>query len=112
MLKIYSDESPNIKIIEGLKRRGVKIWSARDVGNLGLTDEEQLRYAYNERVCLFTTDDDFLKIAKTWTEQGQEHYGIIYVHPLKLSIGECISALEIIACVLNEDEMRNQIEYL
>jgi hypothetical protein len=41
-IRIYADESVNVAIVEGLKRRGVKIWSARDVGKLGLRDEEQL----------------------------------------------------------------------
>ena len=112
MLKIYSDESVNIEIIEAIKERGINAWSARDVGNLGLTDEEQLEYAYSERVCIFTTDDDFLKIAKTWNNQGKVHYGIIYVHPLKMSVGECIEAIELIAKVLDVGEMKDHIEYL
>jgi len=112
MLKIYSDESSNIKIIRGLKRRGINAWSARDAGNLGLTDEEQLRYSFEQRACLFTTDDDFLKIAHEWIEHGKEHHGIIYVHPLKLNIGECINAIELIACIFDADDMKNHIEYL
>ena len=38
-IRIYTDESVNIAIAEGLKRRGVDSFSAKDVGNLGLTDE-------------------------------------------------------------------------
>lgn len=40
-IKIYADESVNIAIVEGLKRRGVNAFSAKDLGKLGLTDEEQ-----------------------------------------------------------------------
>lgn len=41
-IRIYADESVNVAIVEGVKRRGVKIWSLRDAGKLGLRDEEQL----------------------------------------------------------------------
>ena len=112
MLKVYSDESVNVNIIKGLIKRGVNAFSARDVGNLALNDNEQLEYAHKEKAVLFTTDDDFLKIAHQWMKQNKEHYGIIYVHPLKLSIGECINAIELIACVFDTDDMKNNIEYL
>ncbi len=41
-LKIYADESVNVAVVEGLKRRGVDAFSARDLGKLGLTDNEQV----------------------------------------------------------------------
>ena len=101
-----------MRIIEALKKRGIEAWSARDVGNLGLKDEEQLEYACREKACLFITDDDFLRIAQKWSYQGKEHQGIIYVHPLKLSIGECVNNIELLANVLEIHEMKNHIEYL
>ena len=59
-IKIYADENVNVAIVQGLKRRGVEAWSAIDKGKLGLSDEEQLRYAREERATIFTHDDDFL----------------------------------------------------
>jgi len=44
-IRIYTDESVDIAIAEGLKRRGVDAFSARDAGKLGLADEEQLIFA-------------------------------------------------------------------
>ena len=76
-IKIYADENVNIAIVEGLKRRGIEAWSAIEKGRLGLSDEEQLRYALEEKATIFTHDDDFLSMA---TESGIEHFGIIYVH--------------------------------
>ena len=49
-IRIYTDESVDIAIAEGLKRRGVDAFSARDAGNLGLTDQEQLIFAH-DRSC-------------------------------------------------------------
>jgi len=38
----YTNESVHIAVAEGLKRRGLKALTARDAGNLGLSDKEQL----------------------------------------------------------------------
>jgi len=37
-IRIYTNESVDVAIAEGLKRRGVDASSARDTGNLGLSD--------------------------------------------------------------------------
>ena len=44
-IKIYIDENVNIAISEGLKRRGIEAFSAKESRNLGLSDEEHLKYA-------------------------------------------------------------------
>jgi predicted nuclease of predicted toxin-antitoxin system len=62
-IRIYADESVNVAIIEGLKRRGINPFSARDAGNLGLTDVEQLEFAMKNRAVIFTHDVDFLRMA-------------------------------------------------
>jgi hypothetical protein len=42
----------------------------------------------------------------------QEHWGIIYVHEQKLSIGECIRRLLDYALLLEAEDMRNRVEFL
>ena len=106
-LKIYADESVNIAIVEGLKRRGVNAFSAKDLGKLGLTDEEQLKTAIQNQAVVFTHDADFIKIAI-----NKSHSGIIYVHQQKLTIGECIKKLKLIAETKTPQEMANQIVFL
>ena len=80
-IKIYTDESVDVAIAEGLKRRGVDALSSRDTRNLGLTDEEQLIFAKQENATIFTHDTDFLQIAAKWIEKGRTHQGVIYCHP-------------------------------
>ena len=60
MIKIYTNESVNVAITKGLKRRGIEAWSAREAGNLGMTDEEQLKYVCKEKSVIVTRDSDFL----------------------------------------------------
>ncbi len=74
-IKIYADESVNIAIVEGLKRRGVEAFSAKDIGKVGLTDEEQIEVAKRSGAVVLTHDVDFLRIA-----MEKDHTGVIYVH--------------------------------
>jgi len=58
-----------------------------------------------------------LKIAYRWTQEGKEHKGILYAHPLNahplnLSVGDCIRMVELVTQVLTEEEMKNHIEFL
>ena len=111
-LKIYTNESVPVSIVAGLKRRGIDASSARDSGNLGLSDQEQLTYAYGKHVVIFSHDDDFLRLAHQWVQQNRPHSGIIYVHQEKLSLGECIRRLEEIALLYEHKDFLNHIEFL
>jgi predicted nuclease of predicted toxin-antitoxin system len=111
-VEIYTDESVPVAIAAGLKRRGVKATSARDAGNLGLSDEEQLAYAIANRFLLFTHDDDFILLDAKLREAYKDHWGIVYVHQDKLSIGECIRRLKELADLFEQDDLKNYIEFL
>ena len=111
-VRIYTNESVNVAIAEGLKRRGVDAFSARDTGNLGFTDEEQLIFARREKAAIFTHDTDFLRIAARWMEQGRSHHGIIYCHPKSYPIGECLRKLRVLTSVLTAEDMINHVEFL
>ena len=105
----YADENVNVAIVEGLKRRGVDIWSAADTGKLGLGDKEQLKYALEEEAVIFTHDDDFLSMV---AGSEVEHWGIIYVHQQHLSIGECIRRLKTMVETMSPEEMHNRVLFL
>lgn len=106
-LVYYTNESVNIAVAEGLKRRGVKVFTARDTGNLGLSDEEQLEYAKRENLVIITHDDDFLILSV-----NHEHKGIIFVHQQKYSIGDLIRNLKLVWDVIEQKDMKNHIEFL
>lgn len=61
---------------------------------------------------VFTQDDDFLALADEWLENGRDLAGVIYAHQLGITIGQAIRDLELIAKVLEPDEMRNRIVFL
>jgi predicted nuclease of predicted toxin-antitoxin system len=111
-IRIYTNESASVFIAEGLKRRGVDAFSARDAGNLGLTDEEQLIYAGEEKLTIFTHDTDFLQIAARWLDEGRTHQGIIYCHQKRYLVGECVRKLRMLTAMLSSKDMVNHVEFL
>jgi len=111
-LRIYANESVPVAVVAGLKRRGIDAFSARDSGNLGLSDEAQLRFAQAQNAVIFSHDDDFLRLAHQWAQHGRSHSGVIYVHQEKLGIGECIRRLEEIALLFEPEDFANHIEFL
>lgn len=81
--------------------------SAKDMGKLGLTDQEQIKVATKNKAVIFTHDVDFLRMASQ-----REHPGIVYVHQQKLSVGECIRRLKFLVETKPLEEMHNQIIFL
>jgi len=49
-------------VVEGIRRRGWQVYSARGEDRLGRTDRDQLSFALENDWILFTFDTDFLKL--------------------------------------------------
>lgn len=106
-LAFYTDESVNVAVTEGLKRRGIKAISTRDAKNLGLSDKEQLEYATRNNLVIVTHDDDFLS-----RTMKLEHKGVVYVHQQKYSVGNLIKMLKLLWDIAEQNEMVNHVEFL
>jgi predicted nuclease of predicted toxin-antitoxin system len=72
-----------------------------------MTDREQLETAIQNKAAIFTHDADFLRIAL-----DTNHLGIIYVHQQKMSVGECIKKLKVLAETTRPEEMHNKLIFL
>ena len=99
-------------MLAGLRRRQVNVISTQEQGTGRFADEALLERATELGRVLFTHDDDFLAIAARWKNEGREHAGIIYVHQLRLSIGEMIDNLEYVALAHSPEELHNQVLFL
>jgi predicted nuclease of predicted toxin-antitoxin system len=111
-LKIYTDENVDIRVAEGLRRRGIEAASAHEEGCLGVEDEEHFARAAALKAAIFTHDHHFVEIAMKKTQQGKEHYGVIFEEMHRASLGECIRRLALYADVLSAEEMMNVVEFL
>ena len=106
-LKFYLNESVNIAVANGLIRRDVEAISAKDIGNLGLSDEERLTYAIKNNLVIITHDADFLSMAMNF-----KHKGIVYIHQQKYGIGDLIRRLKLLWEIAELEDMLNHIEFL
>lgn len=61
---------------------------------------------------LFSQDDDFLAEARSRQANNLDFVGIVYVHKLSISEGDCIRDLEIIAKAAQREELYNRVQYL
>ena len=55
---------------------------------------------------VYTQDADYLALAAQCQDDGTEHSGIIYAHQLSITIGQAVADLELIAKVMEPDELR------
>lgn len=106
-ITFYLDESVNIAVAAGLRRRGVKAITAGDSDTLGLTDIKQLEYATKNGLVIVTHDDDFLSLAL-----NKRHSGVVYVHQQKYPVGDLIRNLKLLWDIVDTEEMKNHIEFL
>jgi hypothetical protein len=59
-----------------------------------------------------TGDQDLLAEATGRQRGGQDFAGLIYAHQLRVTIGKCISDLELLAQVGRPEDFANRVEYL
>ena len=109
---LYFDHNARPQIADGLRRRDVDVLLAREDGAERMADERLLERATSLGRVVFTEYKAFLAIANRWLEPRPHFAGVIYVRQRRLSIGQAIEQLELIAKVYEPDEMRKRIIYL
>src|SRR5262245_52267340 len=95
-----------------LRRRGIDVLTAQEDESDQLDDDLLLERARQLDRVLFSQDRDLLRIANEWLGSGRDFNGLIYAHQLSITIGQAIRDLELLALVLDPEEMRNRIEFL
>ena len=106
------DQHVPLAVTNGLRLRGFDVLTAFEDRTHELTDPELLdRAGVLERI-LFTRDDDFLRETTLRLEQEIQFQGVIYAHQLRVSIGQCVDDLELIALIYTLEELVNQVVFL
>jgi hypothetical protein len=109
---LYMDEQVPSAITEGLKRRGIDVMTVQADGWDGSDDTVILERATKLGRVLFTRDEDFLAISADLQRCGHHFAGVIYAHQLRVSIGRCITDLELIATVGTSEDFSDQVVHL
>ena len=99
-------------IVDELRLRGVDVVTAQEDGAAEFKDPPLLDRATELQRILVTQDEDFLQEASRRHRAGETFFGIVYTHQLYVTIGECVTDLEIIAKDSDPDEWIGHVEYL
>jgi predicted nuclease of predicted toxin-antitoxin system len=111
-LKLMMDVHVRRAVTSGLRRKGVDVLTAQEDGSNRVDDPDLMNRATQLDRILFSQDHDLLREAARRQQCGEEFSGLVYVHQEKLTTGQIIRDLEIIAKIYEPDDMRNRVEYL
>jgi hypothetical protein len=111
-VSLYMDHHVPSAVTEGLRDLEVDVVTIHEDGRAAADDPVVLERVTTLGRAVYTQDDDFLALARDWLDAGREFAGVIYAHQLHITIGKVIQDLELIAKVLDSDEMYNRIEFL
>jgi len=84
-------------ITVGLRVRGVEVLTAQEDGMALSCDSDLLDRASELSRVFVTFDDDLLREAAQRWRDGVPFGGIIYAHPLGITIGHCVHDLQLVA---------------
>ena len=112
MIAFYLDAHIPRGIALGLRMRGIDVLTAQEDGAAMFSDAELLDRATTLGRVLFTFDDDLLAEAAKRQRLGQPFSGVVYAHPLRVTIGQCIHDLELVAKAGEPEDLRNQVLFL
>jgi uncharacterized protein with PIN domain len=81
---LFLDEDVSVVVARLLHMHGFAAMTARDMGRLGSSDEEQLAFATSQGYVILTHNrKDYLSLHRAWLASGRHHAGIIaaFRHP-------------------------------
>ncbi len=106
MLRLYLDEHQPNSLANGLRRLGIDVQTALEASMAGqrIPDPIQLSWAAIHQRVFVTGDWDFLAYGAT----THPHEGVVII-PRRVSLGESIRYLELLATGYEPSDMRNRI---
>ena len=114
-IRLYFDHHVRGRFAIELRRQGFEVVQPREVGNELVGDEDQLRWAAEHGLAIFTHDlKDFPPLAEKWFLEGRSHAGIILsVQPgSDLPYGVMLRRFLRLLDTLTADDMVNRVEWL
>lgn len=95
-----------------LRARGIDVLTAQEDGSATLDDVSLLSRANQLGRVLVTQDDDLLREGVRRLRERLEFSGIVYGHQLRMTIGQIVEDLALLAEVTSPEEWLGRIEYL
>ena len=111
-VRLYFDVHVRLAVAVGLRLRGVDVLRSQEDGTAEFEDAQLLDRATQLGRVLFTQDRDLLREGTRRQRARERFSGIVYAHQLEVSIGRCVTDLEIIAKDSEAHEWIGRVEYL
>jgi len=96
----------------GLRLRGIDVTTVQDDGTVGGSDEDLLERAEALDRVLFSQDQDLLRLAKAWRLEGRRFAGVIFAPQQRVTTGQLVKDLELLAKAGEMDHFENHVEFL
>jgi hypothetical protein len=106
------DEHVHRAITVGLRLRGVDVLTVQEDHHRNTPDAVLLDRATELGRVLFSQDEDLLAEAQRRQTAGVPFTGVIYAHQLRVTIGDCVRDLELIAKAADPEDLVNRVEFL
>ena len=111
-IQFYMDVHIRRSITEGLRRIGLDVLTAQEDGCAELSDPDLLDRATQLGRVLFSMDDDLLTEATRRQNENVPFSGVIYAHQLRITVGQSVRDLSLIAEVYDVTDIANRVEFL
>jgi hypothetical protein len=99
-------------VTAALRLRLIDVLTAQDDCSAELADDALLKRATELRRVLVSQDEDLLREGALWLSERKDFSGIIYAHQLRITVGQMVEDLELIARATSQDEWWGRIVYL
>jgi hypothetical protein len=109
---LYMDVHVPQAVTEQLLRRNVDVLTASDDNATELPDDDLLDRSTMLGRIMVTFDVRFKAMAEEWQRTGRTFGGVVYAHPLRVSIGHLVQDLELIAKATEPNEWLSAVEHL
>jgi len=111
-VSFYMDVHVRRAVTAALRMRSIDVLTAQEDGAAELDDDPLLQRATDLGRVLVSQDDDLLREGVRRLRHGEDFSGIVYAHQLRITIGQMVEDLELLAGATSQDEWRGRIEYL
>ena len=108
----YMDVQIPAAITVQLRLHGIDVLTAQEDGTRQSSDPELLDRASALGRVIFSMDHDLLREAALRQRSGGSFPGVVYAHQIGVTIGRCVSDLELMAKTTAPEEWSNRVEYL
>ena len=99
-------------VTSALRLRSIDVLTAQEDGAAELDDDRLLQRATELGRVLVSQDEDLLREGARRQREHKDFSGIIYAHQLRVTIGQMVQDLELIAAATSKEEWSGKIDYL